>query len=98
LQKNLENAVRENARAEEDFELLNEAASLNQRTAWQLQLDKAHAQRSENVKAMDVLNIKIEKRASHTYPYAAYTYRYIKSPLSSQSSAYVDGGRAEVEY
>ncbi|KAH6884720.1 hypothetical protein BKA70DRAFT_1237495 [Coprinopsis sp. MPI-PUGE-AT-0042] len=54
LRKNLETAVRESSRADEDFELLNETASVDQRTLWQWQLDKAHAQRSDDVKAMDV--------------------------------------------
>ena len=45
----------------EDFELLNETASQEQRELWQGQLDKAMENRVDRVEAMDILNVSIDK-------------------------------------
>ncbi|KAH6905921.1 hypothetical protein BKA70DRAFT_1430348 [Coprinopsis sp. MPI-PUGE-AT-0042] len=48
--------------AQEDFELLNETASEDQRERWQNQLDGAMRDRVDNVRAMDILTVSLEKR------------------------------------
>ena len=47
--------------AQEDFELLNDTASEEQRALWQTQLDNAMDSRVSRVEAMDVLNVSIDK-------------------------------------
>jgi hypothetical protein len=48
--------------AKEDFELLNDAASRGQRRRWQKQLDEAMDNRIDDVAAMDILNVSLDKR------------------------------------
>ena len=47
--------------AKEDYELLNETASQEQRELWQAQLDEAMESRVDRVEAMDILNVSIDK-------------------------------------
>ena len=47
--------------AKEDFELLNESTTEEQRALWQVQLDNAMESRITRVEAMDILNVAIDK-------------------------------------
>ncbi|KAH6906278.1 hypothetical protein BKA70DRAFT_1497792 [Coprinopsis sp. MPI-PUGE-AT-0042] len=59
--KNWERSRLELLRAKEDFELLNETASKTQQKEWQAQLDGAQLRREQDVTAMDILDVTIEK-------------------------------------
>ncbi|KAH6901080.1 hypothetical protein BKA70DRAFT_1375132 [Coprinopsis sp. MPI-PUGE-AT-0042] len=59
--KNWDNSRIQLSRAAEDFELLNETATVEQRAQWQGQLDAAHSKRKEDVAAMDILEVKVTK-------------------------------------
>ncbi|KAH6908105.1 hypothetical protein BKA70DRAFT_1372112 [Coprinopsis sp. MPI-PUGE-AT-0042] len=64
LCKNWSNSRLELARAEEDFELLDETASPEQRLQWQFQLDQAHKMREkhpERPTSMDILNVQLDR-------------------------------------
>ncbi|EAU89886.2 hypothetical protein CC1G_07038 [Coprinopsis cinerea okayama7 len=62
--KNWKNALRQYARAKEDFDLLNETAAPAQRVKWQQQLDQAQERRTTDVSAMDILSAKISRPPS----------------------------------
>jgi hypothetical protein len=63
--KNWKKSLLEVSKALEDFELLNDTATPEQRRLWQNQLDEAHANRAKDVTAMDILEVKIPK-GKHT--------------------------------
>ncbi|KAH6904731.1 hypothetical protein BKA70DRAFT_1373436 [Coprinopsis sp. MPI-PUGE-AT-0042] len=66
--KNWKNSRLEMTKSEEDFELLNETASPNQRLQWEAQLDHAQKlrERKEDPSPMDILNAKIVQPPTQT--------------------------------
>ncbi|KAG2007148.1 hypothetical protein CC2G_014864 [Coprinopsis cinerea AmutBmut pab1-1] len=61
ITKNWEKSRHELASAQEDFELLNETASMSQRRLWDAQLNRAQMERNHDISAMDILNVKLNK-------------------------------------
>ena len=60
ISKSYNKALNERDDAEEEFDKLDSTTSDEQRTKWEAQEEKAHANRLHNVKAMDIYSSKLE--------------------------------------
>jgi hypothetical protein len=68
-------------RAQEAFDMLNSTTPKHQQSVWQTQLAQALANRAEDVSAMDVFNLSIQKRKARSRS----TILVLKMPFSSFS-------------